>query len=104
MPGIPGNSQVSGCCGKVGGLGWFCGSSGSGWSSTSSVRRLVLNANPAWQVYQRDRYPLPDSGAFMEEMRQPEHHFITLARSRAEEETARRKAVEAVLLNHEYWK
>ena len=63
--------------------------------------RPVLKGSTAREVFHRDRIALPDRWAFIEEVRQAENHFVAQAASREQEQTARRRAVEAVLLNHE---
>ena len=63
--------------------------------------RPVLKGSTASEVFHRDRIALPDRWAFIEEVRQAENHFVAQAASREQEQTARRRAVEAVLLNHE---
>ena len=63
--------------------------------------RPVLKGNTAREVFQRDRIAMPDRQAFIEEVRQAENHFVAQAASGEQQQTARRRAVEAVLLNHE---
>ncbi len=62
--------------------------------------RPVLKGRTAREVFDRDRIPLPDRWAFMEKVRQTENHYMIKASSRRQKQSARRKAVETVLLNY----
>jgi hypothetical protein len=60
--------------------------------------RPVLGGRTARESFERDRIPLPDRGAFAEEVDRVEREFRNAATTRAERDSARRRAVEYVLL------
>jgi hypothetical protein len=60
--------------------------------------RPMLGGRIAREVFERDRIPLPDRRAFMEEVNRTERELHDAAATRAEKASARRRAVEGVLL------
>jgi len=62
--------------------------------------RPVLDGRTAREVFQGDRGRLPDRKTFRKEVRSVENTLLGDACSRREQNTARRKAVEAVLLRY----
>jgi hypothetical protein len=60
--------------------------------------RPVLGGRTARESFERDRIPLPDRAAFAEEVDRVELEFRDAAKTRAERDSARRRAVEHVLL------
>ncbi len=60
--------------------------------------RPVLGGRTAREVFRQDRVPLPDRDAFIEEVDRTEREFRETATTRAETDSARRRAVEHVLL------
>ncbi len=64
--------------------------------------------NLMWQadreVFQRDRINLPDRQQCRNEVDQTEQSLLAQARSRAEEQSARRRAIEEVLLRYSLMK
>ena len=60
--------------------------------------RPVLSGRTARHVFERDRIALPDREVFMEEVNRTERQLRNAATTRAERDTARRRAVERVLL------
>jgi len=60
--------------------------------------RPMLSGRTAREVFERDRGRLPSRGAFMRKVDRVERELLSLATSRAERESARRRAVESVLL------
>lgn len=62
--------------------------------------RPVLKGRVAREVFEQDRVPLPDRWTFKKEVDEAEKSHAAQAASREQEGTARRRAVEAVLLNH----
>ena len=62
--------------------------------------RPMLDGRVASEVFERDRIPLPDRQIFMEKINRTERGLLDTARTRAETDSARRRAVEAVLLDY----
>ena len=62
--------------------------------------RPVLGGRTAREVYERDRRPLPDRRTFIENVDRTELELHDAATSRAENDSARRRAVEHVLLDY----
>jgi transposase InsO family protein len=62
--------------------------------------RPVLGGRTARQVYEGDRIRLPDRMKFMAKIDRTELELLEAARSRAEKDSARRRAVEQVLLDY----
>ena len=60
--------------------------------------RPVLGGRTARQAFERDRIRLPNREAFIEEVNRTERRLHETATTRAERESARRRAVEQVLL------
>jgi transposase InsO family protein len=62
--------------------------------------RPVLGGRTAREAYERDRTPLPDRRTFMASIDRTELELLDAASSRAEKDSARRRAVEHVLLDY----
>jgi transposase InsO family protein len=62
--------------------------------------RPVLGGRTAREAYERDRIPLPDRKTFMDKIDRIEFKLLETATSRAEKDSARRRAVEHVLLDY----
>jgi transposase InsO family protein len=62
--------------------------------------RPVLGGRTAREAYEKDRIPLPDRRIFMAKIDRTELELIDTATSRAERDSARRRAVEHVLLDY----
>jgi transposase InsO family protein len=62
--------------------------------------RPVLGGRTAREAFRRDRIPLPDRDAFIDEVGRAEREFQDAATTRMETDSARRRAVEHVLLNY----
>jgi len=62
--------------------------------------RPVLGGRTAREVYEQDRTQLPSRWLLNREVDQEEERLLAAATSRAEQDSARRRAVEAVLLAH----
>ncbi len=60
--------------------------------------RPMLGGRIARNVFEQDRIPLPERQAFMEEVNRTERELHDAATTRAETDSARRRAVEGVLL------
>jgi hypothetical protein len=60
--------------------------------------RPVLGGRTARKVFEQDRCSLPDRRVFMEEVNRTERELLSAATTRAETDSARRRAVEGVLL------
>ena len=58
----------------------------------------MLGGRIAREVFEQDRIPLPDRRVFMEEVNRTESELHDAATTRAETDSARRRAVEGVLL------
>ncbi len=58
----------------------------------------MLGGRVAREVFEKDRIPLPDRRVFMEEVNRTERELHDAATTRAETDSARRRAVEGVLL------
>ncbi len=66
--------------------------------------RPVLNGRTAWEVFEGDQRQLPQRSVFRKEERKVEEKRLVVACSRKEQASARRKAVEAVLLSYGLFK
>lgn len=64
--------------------------------------RPVLGGRTAAEVYAEDRIELPDRQRFRKEVEIAERRWLARARSRAEENSARRRAIEEVLLAYKF--
>jgi hypothetical protein len=60
--------------------------------------RPVLSGRTAHEVFEQDRIGLPDRGEFAEQVNRSEKRLHDAATTRAERESARRRAIEQVLL------
>ncbi len=60
--------------------------------------RPMLGGRVAREVFEKDRMPLPDRRVFMEEVNRTERELHDAAVTRAQTDSARRRAVEGVLL------
>ena len=60
--------------------------------------RPVLGGRTAREVFRRDRIPLPDRRQFIKEVNRIEGELHDAATTRAQRDSARRRAVEQVLL------
>ncbi len=60
--------------------------------------RPMLGGRIARNVFEQDRIPLPDRQVFMEEVNRTERELHDAATTRAGTDSARRRAVESVLL------
>ncbi len=58
----------------------------------------MLGGRTARNVFEQDRIPLPDRQVFLKEVNRPERVLHDAATTRAETDSARRRAVEGVLL------
>jgi len=66
--------------------------------------RPVLGGRTAREVFELDRIELPNRHTLRKEVDQAEQQWIARARSRAEEQSARRRAIEEVLLAYSLMK
>jgi hypothetical protein len=66
--------------------------------------RPMLGGHIAREVFEQDRIPLPDRRVFREEVNRTERELHKAAATRAETESARRRAVEGVLLAYAFMK
>jgi len=64
--------------------------------------RPVLGGRTAREVFSQDRIELPDRRKFRKEVEIAEQRWLAKARSRAEQNGARRKAIEEVLLHYKF--
>jgi hypothetical protein len=64
--------------------------------------RPMLGGRTAAEVYADDRIELPDRRKFRKEVEIAERRWLARARSRAEENSARRRAIEEVLLAYKF--
>ena len=74
------------------------------WDLNEDRPRPVLDGRTAREVFQHDRINLPDRQQFREEVDQTEQGLLAGARSRAEVQSARRRAIEEVLLRYSLMK
>ncbi len=66
--------------------------------------RPMHGGRVAREVFEKDRIPLPDRRVFMEEVNRTERELHDVATTRAETNSARRRAVEGVLLAYDLMK
>jgi hypothetical protein len=66
--------------------------------------RPVLDGRTAREVFTDDRIQLPDRQQLREEVQKAEWQLLARARSRAEVQSARRRAIEEVLLSYSLMK
>jgi transposase InsO family protein len=64
--------------------------------------RPVLGGRTAAEVFAEDRIELPDRRKFKKEVEIAERRWLSRARSRAEQNSARRKAIEEILLHYRF--
>ena len=62
--------------------------------------RPMLGGRVAREVFEKDRISLPDRRVFMDKIDRTERELLDAARTRAESDSARRRAVESVLLGY----
>jgi hypothetical protein len=68
------------------------------WDLNEERPRPMLGGRTAREVFELDRIELPDRVKFREEVDLAEHRWKAAARSRSEQESTRRRAIEEVLL------
>ena len=66
--------------------------------------RPVLGGRTAREVFTQDNIELPDRRQFSKEVERTEQHLFATARSRSEQRSARRRAIEEVLLRYSLMK
>lgn len=66
--------------------------------------RPVLGGRTAREVFTQDNIKLPDRRQFSKEVGRTEQRLLTIARSRSEQRSARRRAIEEVLLRYSLMK
>jgi transposase InsO family protein len=70
------------------------------WDLNEERPRPMLGGRTAREAFEFDRIELPDRAKFRKEVDQTERRWQAAARSRSEEESARRRAIEEVLWNY----
>jgi transposase InsO family protein len=74
------------------------------WDLNEERPRPMLDGRTAWETFEDHHIKLPDRQKFRKEVDQTEKKLLATARSRSEERSARRRAIEDVLLRYSLMK